>query len=131
MNKLKGFISNVSTSGNISIVEVNIQSEKIFSIIIGNKEEFLKIGNEVYVIFKETEVSIAKDFKGEISLQNRLNCKILKIKKGKLLTEIIMQWKNEKIKSIITTKSAERLSLREGDNITAFIKTNEVSLMEI
>ncbi len=131
MNKLKGFISKVSTSGNISIVEVNIQSEKIFSIIIGNKEEFLKIGNEVYVLFKETEVSIAKDFKGEISLQNRLNCKILKINKGKLLTEIIMQWKNEKIKSIITTKSAERLSLREGDNITAFIKTNEVSLMEI
>ncbi len=131
MNKLKGFISKIERSGNISIVEVCVAGEKIYSIILGNKGNYVVPGKEIIVMFKETEVSIAKDFSGKISLKNKFICEVLNIKKGKLLTEVTLQWKNNIIRSIITTSSAENLELKTGDIVTAFVKTNEISLMEI
>ncbi|NPA51468.1 MAG: tobe domain protein [Aquificae bacterium] len=131
MNKIKGFISKIETSGNISIVEIDVDHEKLFSIIIGDREDFLKLGKEVFVIFKETEVSIAKNFSGEISLKNQFKCKISDINMGKLLTQVTLTWNNNTIKSIITTSSAKRLDLKIEDQVTAFVKTNEISIMEI
>ena len=58
MNILKGNIDRIKVSGDLSIVEVKV-GELVFSIILIDTPEsadFLKIKNEVRVIFKETEV---------------------------------------------------------------------------
>ncbi len=133
MNKLKGYIKNINSSQNLSIVEIDLNGIDICSIVVETPEtaSYLKTGNQVFVLFKETEVSIGKNVQGLISLRNQIPCKVTKIEKGKILSKIDLECKEHRIVSIITTSSVERLNLSIGDEVTAFIKSNEVSLMEI
>jgi molybdopterin-binding protein len=103
------------------------------SIIVETQKtaDYLKVGNEVYILFKETEVSVGKNVQGLLSLRNQINCTVQNIEKGKVLSKVVLNFKNYNIVSIITTNSVEKLQLKIGDNVKAFIKSNEVSLMEI
>ena len=74
---------------------------------------------------KETEVSIAKDFNGKISLRNRIKSKIVEIEKGKVLSKIFLDFNGIEICSIITTRSVENLELEIGETVTGLIKANE------
>ncbi len=130
MNKLKGKVKYIEASGNILLIHVDVDGNSIVSIVL-NPVQSYREGQDVYVLFKETEVSIAKNLSGEISLRNRFKCRIESIERGKLLSKVIMRWNNEKITSIITTNSVDRLSLQEGDDVLAFVKTNEITLMEM
>jgi len=93
------------------------------------KPDWLEIGKNVSLIFKETEVSIAKDLNGKISLRNRLICKVISIERGELLSKINLQFGAYNISSAITTRSVDYLELVVGDEVTALIKSNEISLM--
>ncbi len=133
MNKLKGVIKDINSSQNFSIVEIDINGMSIYSIILETPEtaNYLKNGKQVLVLFKETEVSIGKNVQGLISLRNQIPCKVKKIEKGDILSKIDLECKKHKIVSIITTGSVNRIKLDVGDEVIAFIKSNEVSLMEI
>ncbi|MDA3930609.1 MAG: TOBE domain-containing protein [Prolixibacteraceae bacterium] len=130
MNKLTGKIVNITSSGNISLVEAKVDDVVLSSMILGNSSNtsFLKVGNTIQLLFKESEVSIAKNFGGEISLRNQLQGPILKIKKGEVFSEITFDFKGNKMVSLITTRSVDRLELLVGDVVTGFIKSNEVIL---
>lgn len=132
MNKLNGKIATITSSGNISLVEVLVENVMLSAMIIGNTSntEFLKNGRKVELLFKESEVSLAKNFEGDISLRNRLKGKVLKIKKGEVFTEVTFDFKGYEIKSLITTRSVERIGLLPDDIVTGFIKSNEVILSE-
>lgn len=130
MNKIRGFITEIQQSDSISIIQVKSNNTNFYSIVLGNDLK-LEVGKEVYLLFKETEVSIAKNFSGEISLKNRFLCKVKLLEQGKLLTKVILEWDGIEIVSIITTSSAKRLNLKENDEVVAFVKTNEVSIMEL
>jgi molybdopterin-binding protein len=90
--------------------------------------DYLRTGNEIKVLFKETEVLICLKPCPDISLQNRIDCEIVTIRKGKLLSQISMQSSIGNIKSIITTNAVEQLKLKENDQVIAMIKTNEIML---
>jgi molybdopterin-binding protein len=133
MNKIKGVIVSIESSESISLVEIDTPVGRVCSVVVETPEtaEYLRDGNEVYILFKETEVSIGKDFSGGISLRNKIDCTVKEIRRGKILSRIVLECGKEKIVSIITTGSADRMNIQIGDRVTAFIKTNEVSLMEI
>lgn len=103
----------------------------IFSCVLletADSASYLKIGRQVTLLFKETEVSIGKNLSGMISLRNRITSRIKKIEKSKILTKITLDYRGEEITSIISTKSAERLSLAQGDDVEWLVKANEISL---
>ncbi len=133
MNRLKGKITSIESSESISLVEVRTDIGNICAVVVETPEtaEYLKINNNIYVLFKETEVSIGKELSGMISLRNRFKCVVEEIQKGKVLTRLVLRCNNNLIKSVITTRSAERMEIKKGDTVLAFVKTNEVSLMEI
>ena len=130
MNTLIGEISNIKSDEHFSIVEMIVDANIFKSIIIETPETvpFLKTGNKINIMFKESEVSIGKELKGRISLQNKIPCIIQKIEKGKLLSKIILDFNSKKIVSVITTGAVEQLELKENDNVLALVKTNEVIL---
>ncbi len=84
----------------------------------------------IELLFKETEVAVAVDFQGEISMSNQIPAIIDSLEKHPVLTILHLRHKAFQIKSIITTASAERLNLQEGSAVTALIKANEISIME-
>lgn len=132
MNIFKGTISNIKTSGSLSLVEVNIDGIIFKSIIIDTPETafYLKINNDVKIIFKEAEVVISKGNLENISLQNKVSGLIIKIEKDELLSKITLKTKIGEIRSIILTDAVEQLVLKNGDEIVAMVKTNEMILSE-
>ena len=82
------------------------------------------------VLFKETEVSLAKNLSGENSLRNILHRTVQKIRHGDILCEVVLDNNGHTLTSIITTRAMKRLALQEGDEVAVLVKANEVSLME-
>jgi molybdate transport system regulatory protein len=132
MNILNGIIEEITVNGELSLAGVRVGDTKFTVIIIDTPEtvSYLRIGNPVHVIFKETEVIIGKGTGHQISLRNKLEGRIHKIESGQLLSRIIVETPAGKITSIITTNAVNHLQLTEGSEVTAMIKTNEIMISE-
>ena len=133
MNTLKGKISNIQSSDMVSMINVDVAGDVFSSIVLEGKKGPLsyKKGEPVHLIFKETEVGLAKELSGLISFRNRFPGKIKKIEKGPVLAKVVLDYKGEDIESIISTKSANDMKLKENELVEWLVKTNEVSLMQI
>lgn len=131
MNKLNATITGIETADYISMVNLDADGVTFCSIIIETPEtaSYLKVGNKVEIVFKETEVSIAKKDYSNISLSNKLPVKIIRIIKGKILSELIMDFYSNNISSIIPTHFVDREELKIGDKVYAMIKSNEIMIM--
>lgn len=133
MNKIKGKITGITSSGNISLVDIDAYGISLSAIILGTSENtpYLVMGKRITVAFKESEVSIGRDITGKISLRNCLEGPIKKLENGTIFSKVTIDFFGEDVQSLITVRSAERLDLKTGDMVTAFIKSNEVILMDI
>ncbi len=132
MNKLPGKITNIQQSGAILLVDIRV-ADRLFSALLiesANQPEWVKIGETIDIVFKETEVSLAKNLSGQISLRNRMQCVVLKIDRGKLLSRVFLKFQDYTLSSAITTRSVDSLNLNIGDEVEALVKSNEVSLMK-
>lgn len=133
MNQLRGRIVGIESNDHVSLVDVEISGDTFSAMLLETPESapYLAIGNEVQLMFKETEVSLAKNLSGLISLRNRVQGTVRAVRSGAILSEVELDYRGHKLVSIITTRSIRRLSIREGDEVEALIKANEVSLMEV
>ena len=131
MSRLKAEITAIESGGHISLVELRAHGDRFSCVVIETPQTaaYLRIGREVEILFKETEVSIAKDLSGEISLRNRIPAMIKQVDKGAVLARIVLDYRGLEIVSIITTRSANRLNLRPGDRVIGLVKANEVSIL--
>ena len=132
MNRLRGQISGIESNGHVSLVDVKVGGDTFSAILLEAPQSasYLKVGNTVQVLFKETEVSLAKNLSGQISLRNRMTATVKQIRHGEILSEVLLDYHGLAIVSIITSRSVRRLELKEGDAVEALVKANEVSLME-
>lgn len=140
MNVLQGEITEIITENEISLVKVKVgDSLLLTSIVIDTPatSSYLKKGHPIKLLFKETEVIIAKPLPSQllaISVRNRIECIIRKVTTGKILCQLDLDFLHagpgeyREIRSIITRDACEQLNLQENDKIIALIKTNEVSL---
>lgn len=133
MNRIEANIAQISSSGGVILVDMVAENCSMSALLIdvANKPDWLKKDNNVYIIFKETEVSIGKNVEGKISLRNKIPCTITHIERGELMSLVSMDFEGYKINSAITTRSVDMLELEIGDKVTAFIKANELTLMKI
>lgn len=132
MNRLKGKIELIKSHDEMLLIELNVQHIKIIAIIIGRPNDYyyLEIGNEITILFKETEVAISTNKTLDISIQNKLTCTVSSILKGKFLSQINLNFIDFTLTSIITTESIQNLNLKPQDTVTALIKPNEIILSE-
>lgn len=132
MNKLPGTISKIQQSGAILLVDVDVEGVLFSAMLIesATQPEWLQTGNSIELIFKETEVSLAKNLSGLISTRNRMKCEITQIELGELLSKIDLKFQRFQISSAITTRSVNLLNLKIGDQVEALVKANEISLMK-
>jgi molybdopterin-binding protein len=132
MNKLLGKISQLTTSGNLTLVDVDVDGTRMTAITLGVPEKvgYLRVSQSIELLFNESEVSIGKLVNGQISLANQLDCTVDGLVSGEIFTQVSLSFNEEHLTSLITTRSVRRLSLQVGDRVTAFVKTNEVMLKE-
>jgi molybdopterin-binding protein len=142
MNVLTGVITGIITENELSLVKVSVGFLTLTSIVIDTPatSAYLTKGHPVKLLFKETEVIIARVQPLAISVQNKIECIIRKIRPGKILCQLDLEivvsetmagagtGERREIRSIITRNACEQLNLTENERIIALIKTNEVSL---
>ncbi|MDH5598921.1 MAG: TOBE domain-containing protein [Cyclobacteriaceae bacterium] len=132
MNKIPGKITEVNVEGNISLLTIR-SGEVFFKAIVlevPETSDYLKVGNPIHILFKETEVIIGKGDVSQISLRNKINCEVVSIDNGKLLSKLTLHSDLGEIRSVITSNAVSQLQIREGDKVVAMIKTNEIILSE-
>lgn len=66
----------------------------------------------------------------QLSIRNRLKGTIKSIKQGPVSTEVVIDVSGQEMCSVITSSSAERLNLKEGDQIYTLVKATNVMLMK-
>ena len=132
MNNLKGKIETITVQGKMSLVRVKSDQILFTAIVIDTPESasYLKEGNTVNLIFKETEVIIGKGTEFSISLQNRIVGKLKFIRNGSLLSKLVVNTELGEIASIITSNAVNDLGLQVGDEVTVMVKTSEMMLSE-
>lgn len=133
MNKLTGIITQIQQSGAILLVDVAVDGHGFSALLIesATHPHWLQTGNTINLVFKETEVTLAKNLSGIISMRNRMKCKVEHIERGGLLSKITLKFQNRHtITSAITTRAVEALQLTVGDEVEALVKSNEISLMK-
>jgi molybdopterin-binding protein len=132
MNKLTGIITQIQQSGAILLVDVDVDGQAFSALLIESTTQlqWLQKGNTIELVFKETEVSLAKNLTGIISMRNRMKCNVLQIDRGELLSKITLQFQKHTIASAVTTRAVDSLQISVGDEIEALVKSNEISLMK-
>jgi molybdate transport system regulatory protein len=132
MNRISGKISMIQHSGAIILVDIDVEGHGFSAMLIesATQPEWLYTGNSVDIVFKETEVALAKGLSGIISMRNRMKCVVNEIDRGELLSKIGLQFQKNQLSSAITTRSVDALNLQIGDEVEALVKANEISLMK-
>ncbi len=131
MNRLPGIIAAVEISGHLSLVDVDADGGRFTAAAVGTARNmhYLQPGKAVTLLFKETEVSLAKQLSGMISLRNRFPSRIKALECGRILSKITLDYHGREIVSVITTRSVQRLELAIGDAVEGLVKANEMTLM--
>lgn len=128
MNKLEGKIASVKSSEGLLLIQTAVGEDVLSAIIIGRADNNpFEEGKRVKLLFKETEVFLAKE-PAYVSIQNRLKCEVVRIEKGELLVTICLSYGEVELQSVITLNGLNSLGLHEGDKVLAMIKTNEIVL---
>lgn len=131
MNQISASIYRIKSHQGISLVQLKVGDNlTLCSIVVDTPKtaSYLKEDKPVTILFKETEVTLAKGNLLEISIQNKIPCKIKAIEQGELLSQVILVAEAFELNSIITTNACKQLNLSEGDEVTVLIKTNELSI---
>lgn len=132
MNKLEVIVKEVRASGGVILADL-VADDCMLSAMLTDATgipEWLIPGNTLYAVFKETEVSLAVEFSGKLSIRNRIPCTVENINRGELLSVIFLNFNGTKLSSAITTRSVDLLGIKPGDSVLALIKANEISIMQ-
>ena len=132
MNSLSGSIIKIEHDQHLSLVDVLVGGDTFTALLLETPlmVPYLQVGNTASVLFRETEVALAKNLSGQLSLRNRIRGTVQSIRYGEILSIVVLDHQSGAITSILTTRAVQRLELRVGDEVEALIKANEVSLVE-
>jgi molybdate transport system regulatory protein len=130
MNRLPGTIVAIEIAGGIALVDVAVSARRYTSLLVsaGDEAAQWREGAPVTLLFQETEVSLAKNLSGQISMRNRLPGTIVAIERGRLLTKIALDVDGHAVGAVVTTRSCDNLQLAVGDAVEGLVKANEMSL---
>ncbi|MEO1434741.1 MAG: TOBE domain-containing protein [Bacteroidota bacterium] len=127
MNHFNGHITKLQTGEQLILIEVEAQGLQFTGVLMDQEGyQGLEIGQPISVMFNATELFLAKDLAGEISIRNRFHGTVRQVDRGEVLSKITLQCGQADLVSIITTASAERLGCQPGAELTALLKTNEL-----
>jgi len=88
----------------------------------------LSEGDSITVLIKGTDVMLAKSFSGMISARNRVNGIVKRIIRGDVVSKVFVESQEEMLHAIITNTSLEEMDIKEGNEITAIVKSTELIL---
>ena len=130
MSKFIATIKKIQSIDNLNIVEFEFDGLTLKMMSLDLNDD-VKIGKKVKLSVKPSNISIAKNLSGEISLSNKIVATIQSLENGQLLTSVILKINDTILESIITVDSSKRMNLQIGEVVTILIKASNLSIEEV
>ena len=130
MSQFVATIKKINSIDNLNIVEFDFHGLTLKMMSLDLNDD-VKIGKKVELSVKPTNISIAKNLIGEISLSNQIVATIQSLENGQLLTSVILKINDTLLESIITVDSSKRMNLQIGEVVTILIKASNLSIGEV
>jgi molybdate transport system regulatory protein len=127
MNRLSALVTGIAQHEALYLLELDASGVPL-AMLLFDLNPFFRIGSRVTVLFKESEVALAKKLSGEVSFSNRFSAIVTAITHGSILADVTLQSRAGEIDCIITMQSVIRLELKENDEVTVLIKASQISL---
>ncbi|MGE4461963.1 MAG: molybdopterin-binding protein [Arcobacter sp.] len=130
MNKLVATIKKINSIDSLNIVEFDFfgKNLKMMSLDLSKN---IQIDKKVTLSVKPTNIIIAKNLFGEISLSNQFVATIQKIENGHLLSNIILKINDTYLESIITVDSSKKMNLQKDEDVLVLIKASDLSIQDV
>ena len=130
MSQLVATIKKINSVDNLNIVEFDFNGLTLKMMSLDLNDD-VKIGKKVELSVKPTNISIAKNLIGEISLSNQIVATIQSLENGQLLTSVILKINDTLLESIITVDSSKRMNLQIGEVVTILDRKSNLSIGEV
>ena len=130
MSQFVATIKKINSIDNLNIVEFDFNGLTLKMMSLDLNAD-VQVGKKVKLSVKPTNISIAKNLIGEISLSNQIVATIQSLENGQLLTSVILKINDTLLESIITVDSSKRMNLQIGEVVTILIKASNLSIGEV
>ena len=130
MRQLVATIKKINSIDNLNIVEFDFHGLTLKMMSLDLNAD-VQVGKKVKLSVKPTNISIAKNLIGEISLSNQIVATIENLENGQLLSSVSLKVHNTLLESIITVDSSKRMNLQIGEVVTILIKASNLSIGEV
>ena len=122
---IKAKISAIEQNDGVSVFEFSAENLSLKMLSLENLQN-LKIGDEVRLNFKSSDVFVATSPLLNCSVSNEIKAQISSIQKGQITSSLHLNAGKFEFESIITTASLKRLNLAPGDQIYAYVKATSL-----
>lgn len=122
---IKAKISAIEQNDGVSIFEFSAENLSLKMLSLENLQN-LKIGDEVRLSFKSSDVFVATSPLLNCSVSNEIKAEISNIQKGQITSLLHLNAGKFEFESIISTASLKRLNLAPGDQIYTYVKATSL-----
>ena len=130
MSQIIATIKNIRNVDSLNIVEFGFYNHTLKMVSL-NLSKQISINKKVQLSIKPTNILIAKNLQGEISISNQLKAKIVKVENGELLSSILLKVEDTILESIITVDSSKNMNLVEDEEVLILIKASDLFIQEV
>ena len=122
---IKAKISAIEQNDGVSVFEFSAENLSLKMLSLENLQN-LKIGDEVRLSFKSSDVFVATSPLLNCSVSNEIKAQISDIQRGQITSSLHLNAAEFEFESIISTESLKRLNLALGDQIYAYVKATSL-----
>lgn len=130
MSQIIATIKNIRNVDSLNIVEFGFYNHTLKMVSLNLNKE-ITLNKKVKLSIKPTNILIAKNLQGEISISNQLKAKIVKVENGELLSSILLKVEDTILESIITVDSSKNMNLIEDEEVLILIKASDLFIQEV
>jgi molybdate transport system regulatory protein len=127
MSQLRGKLTTIKKNSALHLLEFKLIAQSI-KLLTLELPKFMAVGEFYSLCVKSTDIALAKDFSGTISVLNQLEATILSIRCEEILCSIVLDIDGIEVEAIVPKSSAEAMALSVGDSVVALIKASEVAV---
>lgn len=125
---IKAKISAIEQNDGVSVFEFSAENLSLKMLSLENLQN-LKIGDEVRLSFKSSDVFVATSPLLNCSVSNEIKAEISNIQRGQITSSLHLNAGKFEFESIISTASLKRLNLALGDQIYAYVKATSLYIV--
>ncbi len=122
---IKAKISAIEQNNGVSVFEFSAENLSLKMLSLENLQN-LKIGDEVRLSFKSSDVFVATSPLLNCSVSNEIKAQISDIEQGQITSSLHLNAGEFEFESIISTSSLKRLNLAPDDQIYAYVKATSL-----